>query len=59
MCVCVYSHVSINDFLLFVQWQRPVLSDPRLPDWYKSALFNELYVLVDGGTLWIDTTPEY
>ena len=43
----------------FVQWQRPVLSDPRLPDWYKSALYNELYVLVDGGTLWIDTTPEY
>ena len=22
------------------------------PDWYKAALFNELYFLVDGGTLW-------
>ncbi|KAF5395365.1 hypothetical protein PHET_12163, partial [Paragonimus heterotremus] len=25
-----------------------------LPDWYKSALFNELYYLTDGGTLWLD-----
>jgi non-lysosomal glucosylceramidase len=33
-------------------WQRPILEDPALPDWYKAALFNELYYLVDGGTLW-------
>ncbi len=33
-------------------WQRPVLDDPELPDWYKSALFNETYYLVEGGTLW-------
>jgi len=33
-------------------WQRPVLEDPELPDWYKSALFNETYYLVDGGTIW-------
>ena len=34
-------------------WQAP---DPRRPgagpDWYKAALFNELYFLVDGGTFW-------
>ena len=35
-------------------WQRPVLDDPDLPDWYKTALFNELYYLVDGGTIWTD-----
>lgn len=34
-------------------WQQPVLDDPALPDWYKMALFNELYYLVDGGTWWV------
>jgi non-lysosomal glucosylceramidase len=35
-------------------WQAPILDDPARPDWYKMALFNELYVLVDGGTAWED-----
>lgn len=25
-----------------------------LPSWYKSALFNELYFVVDGGTVWTE-----
>jgi non-lysosomal glucosylceramidase len=33
-------------------WQAPVLTDPGRPDWYKAALFNELYYLVDGGSFW-------
>jgi non-lysosomal glucosylceramidase len=33
-------------------WQRPVLDDPARPAWYRAALFNELYFLVDGGTFW-------
>ncbi len=33
-------------------WQRPVLESDSRPDWYKSALFNELYFLVDGGSFW-------
>jgi len=33
-------------------WQRPVLESADRPDWYKAALFNELYFLVDGGTFW-------
>ncbi|MCS7286348.1 MAG: non-lysosomal glucosylceramidase [Anaerolineae bacterium] len=33
-------------------WQRPILEDRRRPEWYKTALFNELYYLVDGGTIW-------
>ncbi len=33
-------------------WQRPVLESDVRPDWYKSALFNELYFLVDGGSFW-------
>ncbi len=33
-------------------WQKPILEDNTLPDWYRMALFNELYYLVDGGVLW-------
>ena len=33
-------------------WQKPILEDPGLPDWLKSALFNELYYLVEGGVIW-------
>ncbi len=36
------------------RWHAPVLADHDRPDWYKAALFNELYFLVDGGTLWAD-----
>jgi len=33
-------------------WQEPILSREDLPDWMKMALFNELYDLTSGGTLW-------
>jgi non-lysosomal glucosylceramidase len=39
------------------EWQAPILADEARPDWYKSALFNELYYLVDGGTAWTDGPP--
>jgi non-lysosomal glucosylceramidase len=39
-------------------WQAPVLADPTRPDWYKAALFNELYYLVDGGTFWADAEAD-
>lgn len=35
-------------------WQSPILTARDRPDWYKAALFNELYFLVDGGTFWPD-----
>ena len=38
------------------QWQAPILARPDLPDWLKMALFNELYLLTDGGTLWSAAT---
>ena len=38
-------------------WQAPTLADPTRPDWYKGALFNELYFLIDGGTVWTDGEP--
>lgn len=39
---------------LIDEWQRPILEDAELPDWYKSAIFNELYFISDGGTLWLN-----
>ncbi|VAI88493.1 unnamed protein product [Triticum turgidum subsp. durum] len=39
------------------EWQRPILQDKRLPEWYPVALFNELYYLVAGGTIWTDGRP--
>lgn len=35
-------------------WQAPVLNNTSLPDWYKSALFNETYIVSDGGSVWFD-----
>ncbi|EKQ70957.1 putative bile acid beta-glucosidase [Leptolyngbyaceae cyanobacterium JSC-12] len=37
-------------------WQQPILERNDLPDWFKMALFNELYNLTDGGTLWTAAT---
>jgi non-lysosomal glucosylceramidase len=39
-------------------WQAPILAATNRPDWYKAALFNELYFLVDGGTIWHDGPVE-
>jgi non-lysosomal glucosylceramidase len=35
-------------------WQAPILDSADRPDWYKAALFNELYFLVDGASFWPD-----
>ncbi len=37
---------------LIEDWQNPILEKSDLPDWFKMALFNELYDLTSGGTLW-------
>jgi len=33
-------------------WQAPYVDDESKPLWYRSMLFNEMYVLTDGGTFW-------
>lgn len=33
-------------------WQNSIVQHETLPDWFKMALFNELYDLTDGATLW-------
>lgn len=30
---------------LIYEWQNPILTDHNLPDFYKQALFNELYCI--------------
>jgi non-lysosomal glucosylceramidase len=37
------------------EWQDSILADTELPDYYKSLLFNELYFITDGGTVWTDS----
>uniref|UniRef100_A0A0K2TER0 Glucosylceramidase n=1 Tax=Lepeophtheirus salmonis TaxID=72036 RepID=A0A0K2TER0_LEPSM len=36
------------------EWQSPVLKDSGLPTWFKSAVFNEMYYLADGGSQWLE-----
>ncbi|WOL14286.1 non-lysosomal glucosylceramidase-like [Canna indica] len=36
------------------EWQNPILQDKRFPTWYPVTLFNELYYLNAGGTIWTD-----
>jgi len=38
-------------------WQQPILADSSLPDDYITGLFNELYYLTDGGTIWTNGSP--
>ncbi|MBW4666333.1 MAG: bile acid beta-glucosidase [Cyanomargarita calcarea GSE-NOS-MK-12-04C] len=37
-------------------WQQPILDRLDLPEWFKMSLFNELYDLTAGGTLWSAAT---
>ncbi|MBE9100863.1 GH116 family glycosyl hydrolase [Vacuolonema iberomarrocanum] len=39
-------------------WQQPICDRSDLPDWFKMALFNELYDLTDGATLWSAATED-
>ncbi|MEO1208680.1 MAG: GH116 family glycosyl-hydrolase, partial [Cyanobacteria bacterium J06638_20] len=41
-----------------IDWQQPILDQPDLPTWFKMALFNELYDLTSGGTLWTAATDK-
>jgi non-lysosomal glucosylceramidase len=34
------------------RWQAPWITDSTKPDWYRAELFNELYILADGGSFW-------
>jgi non-lysosomal glucosylceramidase len=43
------------------RWQAPYVNDASKPTWYRGQLFNELYILADGGSLWgrpVDSDPK-
>jgi len=42
-------------------WQAPIINDTSKPEWYRAELFNELYILADGGSFWgrpVDGDPK-
>ncbi|XP_031554727.1 non-lysosomal glucosylceramidase-like [Actinia tenebrosa] len=57
--LCSHALINYPDWEAKIEaWQNPILQDDSLPSWYKSALFNELYFVADGGTLWLDVKQE-
>ena len=40
------------------EWQKPYITDESKPLWYRGMLFNELYDLADGGTMWAHEVGE-
>jgi non-lysosomal glucosylceramidase len=56
------AHTALDHYQTWQQqiqtWQQPILDQPDLPNWFKMALFNELYILTDGGTLWSAATEQ-
>ncbi|XP_050498421.1 non-lysosomal glucosylceramidase [Diabrotica virgifera virgifera] len=53
---------ALNNYTIWedsiYNWQKDVLEDSKLPDWYKGALFNETYFVSDGGSLWLCLNDE-
>lgn len=55
--ICAYSLLHFQRWRReIIDWQHPVNSDESLPAYYRHMLFNELYFLVDGGSIWLDST---
>lgn len=40
------------------EWHESFIARNRFPEWYYGMLFNELYLLVDGLTVWTDKAVE-
>eukprot|EP00090_Calanus_glacialis_P001049 TRINITY_DN10747_c0_g1_i1.p1 TRINITY_DN10747_c0_g1~~TRINITY_DN10747_c0_g1_i1.p1 ORF type:complete len:818 (-),score=118.10 TRINITY_DN10747_c0_g1_i1:399-2852(-) len=54
--ICEHALTSFSEWETLIEaWQEPTLADKNLPDWYKSAIFNELYFIADGGSVWLET----
>lgn len=41
-----------------IEWQKPILENPKSPDWFKTMLINETYYLSDAGTVWTNGQPD-
>ncbi|KAF7989594.1 hypothetical protein HCN44_008268 [Aphidius gifuensis] len=60
--ICHYALNNYNSWESDIyNWQKSILDDTELPEWYKSAIFNELYFVADGGTVWLcpNSTDQY
>lgn len=54
-----YSLANKSNWLNAInEWREPILQNKNLPNFYKCCLFNELYFISDGGTLWVDLNKE-
>lgn len=51
-------HWTILGFNSDRKLKKVCSSCSSLPSWYKSALFNELYFIADGGTVWTELPEE-
>jgi non-lysosomal glucosylceramidase len=48
-----YAIENYKDWIKKIEkWQDPIINDKSIPNWFKTALFNELYFLADGFTIW-------
>ncbi|KAM4689860.1 non-lysosomal glucosylceramidase, partial [Rhinophrynus dorsalis] len=57
--LCQYGLTHYQDWEKKIEaWQEPILQNGDLPPWYKSALFNELYFMADGGTVWVEVPSD-
>jgi uncharacterized protein (DUF608 family) len=47
-----------KQILLVIKYKKNRFLFRSLPDWYKSALFNESYFIADGGSIWVDVSDD-
>jgi non-lysosomal glucosylceramidase len=54
-----YSLESLDKWKQAIRkWREDIFNNETTPTTYKQALFNELYYLSDGGTIWIDVKDD-
>ncbi|XP_068121100.1 non-lysosomal glucosylceramidase-like [Hyperolius riggenbachi] len=59
VALCHYGLSHYEEWERMIEaWQDPILTNTLLPTWYKSALFNELYFMADGGTVWLEVSDD-
>jgi non-lysosomal glucosylceramidase len=53
--IAAYAHANKPRWIEEIRtFQKPILDNKKLPTWYKVVIFNELYYISDGGTVWLD-----
>ena len=56
--MCHYALDNYNKWEKEIEnWQESTLENDELSEWFKSAIFNELYFIADGGSVWLEVDP--